>query len=125
MDSVPAFSPKVQYNLRARYDWTMSEYKAFATVGMTHVDKMDNEPSSFQSGEGVAIPTTTWLRYTQPAYELYDAALGVARDNWTVEFFGQNLANKDASLFTSSSQFIRAEIPTRPRVLGVKIGMNF
>jgi iron complex outermembrane receptor protein len=124
VDSVPAFSPKVQYNLRARYDWTITEYNAFATVGMTHVDKMDNEPSSFQSGEGIAIPTTTWLRYTQPAYELYDAALGVARDNWTVEIFGQNLANKDTSLFTSSAQFIRAENPTRPRVLGVKFGVN-
>jgi len=63
---IPAFSPKLQYNLRARYDWTFNEYKSFAQVGMTHVDDMSNQPSSFQS---VTRPhsTTTWLRYTMPA----------------------------------------------------------
>jgi len=36
-------------NLRARYDWSVSDYNAFLTVGMSHVDDMANEPSSFQS----------------------------------------------------------------------------
>ncbi|MBS0393198.1 MAG: TonB-dependent receptor plug domain-containing protein [Proteobacteria bacterium] len=123
--SVPAFSPKLQYNLRARYDWMVNDYKAFIMVGGTHVDKMDNEPSSFQSGAGVAIPTTTWLRYTMPAYELYDASVGVAKDAWTLEAYGTNLANKNTSLFTSSAQFVLSEVPTRPRVLGVKFGFKF
>ncbi len=123
--SVPAFSPKMQFSLRARYDWTVNDYKAFIMVGGTHVDKMDNEPSSFTSGQGIAIPTTTWLRYTQPAYELYDAAFGIAKDSWNVQIFGSNLANTNTSLFTSSGQFILSEVPTRPRVLGVKIGFKF
>ncbi len=123
--SVPAFSPKLEFNLRARYEWNVDTYKSFFSVGMTHVDKMDNEPSSFQSGAGVSIPTTTWLRYTQPAYDLFDAALGVTKDNWSIEAFGQNLANKNASLFTSSAQFVLSEVPTRPRVLGVKVGFKF
>lgn len=123
--ATPAFSPKLQYNLRARYDWNVNDYKLFFNVGASHTDSMNNEPSSFQSGAGVADPTTTWLRYEQPAYTVYDAALGVSRDKWSAEAFGVNLGNSDASLFTSSAQFIRSEVPLRPRVFGIKIGYRF
>jgi hypothetical protein len=51
--------------------------------------------------------------------------LGVAKDQWHVEAFGQNLGNSDASLFTTSGQFIEAQVPLRPRVLGIKVGMKF
>jgi len=123
--STPAFSPKNQYNLRARYDWSFNDYKAFAQVGMTHVDDMSNQPSSFQSGDGVLIPYTTWLRYTMPGYNTFDASLGVAKGAWDLLIYGQNLSNKNASTFTTSGQDIKAEVPLRPRVLGVKVGFKF
>jgi len=123
--STPAFSPKLQYNLRARYDWSVSDYNAFLTVGMSHVDDMANEPSSFDSGEGVVVPTTTWLRYKMPGYNTYDASLGFAKGAWDVLIFGQNLSNKNASTFTTSGQDIKAEVPLRPRVLGLKAGLKF
>ncbi|HEY4956268.1 MAG TPA: hypothetical protein VII31_00515, partial [Caldimonas sp.] len=121
----PAFSPTIEYNLRARYDWHMNDYKMFFMVGAQHVGDMQNEPSSFQSGAGVTVPTTTWLRYDQPAYTTYDAAFNVAKDQWTVQAYGTNLGNSDASLFTSSAQFIKSEVPLRPRVLGIKVGFKF
>ena len=121
----PAFSPTIEYNLRARYDWHMNDYKMFFMVGAEHVGDMQNEPSSFQSGAGALVPTTTWLRYDQPAYTTYDAAVGIAKDQWHVEAYGTNLGNSDASLFTSSAQFIKAEVPLRPRVLGLKVGFKF
>ncbi len=123
--STPAFAPKLQYNLRARYDWSVSDYNAFLQVGMSHVDDMANEPSSFDSGEGVVVPTTTWLRYKMPGYNTYDASLGLAKGAWDVLIFGQNLSNVNASTYTTSGQDIRAEVPLRPRVLGVKVGMKF
>ncbi len=123
--STPAFSPKLQYNLRARYDWSFNDYKAFIQAGMTHVDDMSNQPSSFQSGDGVVIPTTTWLRYTMTGYNTYDASLGLSKGAWDLLAYGQNLANKNASTFTTSGQDIKAEVPLRPRVLGVKIGYKF
>ena len=58
-------------------------------------------------------------------YTTYDATVGVSKDNWTVEAFGQNLSNSDASVFTSSAQFIKSEVPLRPRVLGLKLGFKF
>ncbi len=123
--STPAFSPTIEYNLRARYDWHINDYKMFFSVGAQHVGDMQNEPSSFQSGAGVTVPTTTWLRYDQPAYTTYDASLGIAKDQWYVQAYGTNLGNSDASLFTSSAQFIESQVPLRPRVLGVKVGMKF
>jgi outer membrane receptor protein involved in Fe transport len=125
LGATPAFAPKLQYSLRARYDWTFSDYKAFAQVGMTHIDDMDNQPSSFPSGNGIAVPTTTWLRYTMKGYETYDASLGISKNAWDVLFYGQNLANKITSTFTTSGQDIQAQVPLRPRVLGIKVGFKF
>jgi outer membrane receptor protein involved in Fe transport len=123
--ATPAFSPTIQYNLRARYDWLVNDYKMFVTVGGSHTGDMNNEPSSFAQGSVGSIPTTTWLRYDMPAYTVYDAAFGIAKDKWSVEAYGQNLGNSDASVFTSSGQFIVSEVPLRPRVLGVKMGFKF
>jgi outer membrane receptor protein involved in Fe transport len=121
----PAFSPKLQFNLRARYDWNVGEFKSFAMVGMNHTDDMNNTPSSFPSGEGVVVPSTTWLRFKMPSYNTYDASAGVAKDAWDLQLYIQNLTNENASTFTSTGQFIRAEVPLRPRVIGLKVGLKF
>jgi outer membrane receptor protein involved in Fe transport len=121
----PAFSPAVEFNLRARYDWTFTSYKVFAMAGASHVGDMSNQPASYVSGTTEIIPTTTHLRYDQPGYTTYDASVGVAKDNWTAQFYGQNLSNSDASTFTSSAQFIESQVPLRPRVLGIKFGYKF
>ncbi len=123
--STPAFSPKLQYNLRARYDMSFNDYKAFGQFGVSHVDDMDNQPSSFPSGNGVLVPTTTWLRYTMPGYNTYDASFGLAKGPWDTMIFGQNLLNSHPSVFTTSGQDVQAQIPLRPRVLGVKVGFKF
>ena len=123
--ATPAFSPKLEYNLRARYDWTFDDYKAYVTAGMSHVDDMSNQPSTFPSGDGVAVPTTTWLRYTMPGYNTYDAAFGVARGQWDGTLYCQNCTDTRASVFTSSGQDVKAEIPLRPRVFGLRLGFKF
>lgn len=123
--ATPAFSPTIQYNLHARYDWEANDYKMFFTVGGSHTGDMNNEPSSFTPGVPGTVPSTTWLLYNQPAYTVYDAAFGISKENWRVELYGQNLGNSSASLFTSSAQFILSEVPLRPRVLGLTIGLKF
>jgi iron complex outermembrane receptor protein len=127
LGTVPAFSPSTEFNLRARYDWSFNDYKAFVMGGVNHVSSMFNQPATYQSGDapGEAIPTTTLLRYEQPGYSTFDASLGVSKDSWTMQVFGTNLSNSNASTFTSSAQFIKSEVPLRPRVLGVKFGYKF
>jgi iron complex outermembrane recepter protein len=125
--SRPAFSPAGEFNLRARYDWTINEYRAFVQAGANHIGDMSNQPASYEEGDQPAerIPTTTHLRYDQPGYTTYDASIGVAHDNWTCTFSGRNLSNSDASTFTSSSQFLKQEIPLRPRTMAVTVGYKF
>jgi outer membrane receptor protein involved in Fe transport len=125
----PPFSPPLQFNLRARYDYPINDYKTFVTVGANHIDSMRNEPASYQDGNTsiycTPIPQTTLCKYTMPGYTTYDASIGVAKDNWTTQITGNNLTNSDASTNTSSGQFIKSEVPLRPRVLTLTIGYKF
>ncbi len=124
--SVPAFSPRSQFNLRLRYDWAFGPgFKAFWQVGANRTGSMYNQPATYPSGAGVTDVTTVELRYLQAGYTTYDASLGVSKDNWDVSLYGTNLSNSHASVFTSSAQFIESEVPIRPRVLGVKVGFKF
>src|SRR5262249_16446886 len=66
--TVAAFSPRFQGNFRARYDWMLDEYSLFAMAGVSYTGSMYNQPATYSSGEGVVIPTLTFLRYLQPAY---------------------------------------------------------
>jgi len=119
------FSPAVEFNLRARYDWVFQSYNTWVSFGANHVGSMSNEPASFPDGTLQVIPTTTLLRYTIPGYTTYDASLGAAKDNWTVQLQANNLSNSDAATNLSSGQFIKSEIPLRPRVLSLLVGYKF
>jgi len=128
LDTAPAFSPPLQFNLRARYDWSMGDYKPFAMVGANHIGSQRNEPASFPPGNGPfcnPVPTTTLCLYTMPGYTTYDAAIGVSKDSWTAQINGSNLSNSNASTNTTSGQFIKSDIPLRPRVLMLQFGYKF
>jgi hypothetical protein len=122
---VSAFSPTFQGNLRARYEWQLASYKAHVMVGGNYVGSMYNQPASYVSGVGVTVPTSTLLRYLQPAYATLDASVGVAKDNWHAEVYGTNLTDSHASTFTSSAQYIEAQTPLRPLVVGLRLGASF
>ena len=122
------FSPPLEFNLRARYDWSIQGgYNAFASIGASHIGSQSNEPASFPDGNDPAQnpPTTTLLRYQIPGYTTYDAAIGTTKDNWTVQLSGSNLGNSDAVSNISSGQFIKSEIPIRPRVIMFGVGYKF
>jgi len=122
--SPSANSPPIQFNLRARYDWTFNSYNAFVQIGGQHTGH-----SYTQSGNDPAISAgginTTLLRFENPAYTTYDASMGVAKDAWSAHVFAQNLTNKETSLFTNTAQFVVAQTALRPRVIGVKFGYKF
>jgi len=124
--SVTPFSPHVQANLRGRYDWQgQGDMMWFVSSGVSYTGAMYTQPSTYPSGDGVTVPLTTILRYRMPGYALVDAQIGFKRENWTVSLFGENLTNTHASTFTSSAQFIKSEVPTRPLTYGMKIGTSF
>jgi iron complex outermembrane receptor protein len=122
----PAFSPPQEFSLRARYDWALrSDYRAFIAGGASHVGHMSNEPLNYPQAVAGEPPFTTRELFDQPGYTTYDAQLGVAKDNWVVTVYGENLSNSDASTYTSTAQYIVQEVPLRPRVLGLKVDYKF
>jgi len=124
----PAFSPPFMFNLRARYDWTSGDYKPFVWAGASHVGPMTNEPRNYDSGNNPAFanpPITTLLLYDIPSYTTYDAAIGVNKDNWSVSLNGANLGNAYGPTNITSGQFIKAEIPLRPRTLNLLMSYRF
>jgi hypothetical protein len=119
------FTPKVQADLRARYDWEQKGLNWFVSAGGAYTGSMYNQPSTYPSGDGVAIPGTTQLRYKQKAYVTIDASVGFGKDNWVVSVFGKNLTDNNASTFTSSAQYVKAEVPLRPLTYGLKVDYSF
>lgn len=124
--SPTADSPPLSYSLLLRYDFEAPNgYLAHVQVGMFHTGH-----SFTQSGAnppfvpGVTI-STEQLRFEDPAYTTYSASIGVSKDKWYVTVYGQNLGNSNAAVYTSTEQFIVAQTPLRPRVIGATIGYNF
>jgi outer membrane receptor protein involved in Fe transport len=107
-----ANSPLLQANLRIRYETAIGDYKAFCQAGAQHI------------GDSVSA-TGNIIHYDQPGYTTYDAAIGVSKDNWNVQLFGQNLTSVNASTGTSGGQFVETQTVTRPRVAGIKLGYKF
>ena len=119
-----ANSPPVQFSLRGRYDWNIGDYKPYVQFGASHTGHSFTQAGSNPSIDVAGI-TTGRLRFENPAYTTFDASLGVAKDAWTANAFAENLSNSNASTFTSTDQFIVAQTPLRPRIIGVSFGYKF
>jgi outer membrane receptor protein involved in Fe transport len=130
---ITPFSPHVQANARARYDWAgKADFNWFVSGGISYTGSMYNEPATYPSGDvagngsvvgpnGIIVPATTVLRYKMPGFALLDASFGFSHDNWTVTIFGENLTNTHASTFTNSAEYIKTQVPVRPLIYGLKI----
>ncbi len=118
-------SPPMQFNLRVRYQLNLNSYETYFQAGVTHSAHSFTQSSVNPSLSAGSNVSTTLLRFENPPLTQYDASLGVTKDVWTAELYGQNLTNVIKSTFTSTSQFVVAENITRPRVLGLRIGYKF
>ena len=71
------------------------------------------------------LVSTTRLRFEDPAFTQIDASVGVSKDAWNAQLYVENLADANTSLFTNADQYIIAQTPMHPRVIGVKFGYSF
>ncbi len=123
--SPSANSPPIQLSARLRYEWMYNDYHWFVQGGGTHQGHSFTQAGSNPTlSQGGAI-NTTLLRFENPAFSTFDASFGIAKDAWNVQFFGQNLTDSHAPVFTSTGQFVEAQTIIRPRVLGMSVGYKF
>jgi outer membrane receptor protein involved in Fe transport len=135
---VTPFSPHIQANFRARYDWAgKADFNWYVSGGVSYTGSMYTEPATYPSGDvpdgltnfagpnGSVIYGTTVSRFKLSAYALVDAQVGFSHDNISASLFVENLTNSHASTFTSSDEFIKTSVPVRPRIYGIKLGTKF
>jgi iron complex outermembrane receptor protein len=120
-----ANSPPLQFSARVRYDWNLNGYIPFVQFGATHSGHSYTQAGAnptFGLGETVS---NSRGRFENPAYTVYDASCGVAKDPWYANLYVENLSNSNASVFVSTDQFIVEQTPLRPRVIGLTVGYSF
>jgi len=120
-----ADAPPIQFSLRARYEWSVGVYTPYAQFGAAHSGHSFTQAGANPTIAAGGAISTSRGRFENPAYTTYDASFGVAKDPWTVSIYGENLSNSNASTFVSTDQFIVAQTPLRPRVLGLSFGYKF
>jgi len=123
--SPSADAPPLQYSGRIRYEWVVGGYTPFAQFNATHQGISFTQAGSNPTvAIGGAIMSSR-SRFENPAYSTFDAAIGVAKDAWILTLNAENLSNSNASTFISADQFIIAQTPLRPRVIGLSFDYKF
>lgn len=124
--SPTADSPPMHYTFSLSYDFPTSYgYLAHIQLGANcqgHFFTQAGSNPLFVPGVTVG---TGRVRLEIPAYTTYSASIGVSKDQWDFAVYGENLANSNAAVFASTQEFILAQTPLRPRVIGARFGYNF
>jgi len=107
-----AFAPEFQGNVRARYEWNVGDYTPYVGAAVQYQDE------SFSAAAVVN-------RNLMPSWTTADASVGLLKDNWGAELYVTNLTDENKSVYSTSAQFILAEVPMRPRTLGLRFTYNF
>jgi iron complex outermembrane receptor protein len=115
-----AGAPAFQGNIRARYEIDFNDYNTFAQIGAVHQSHSLSTTDQF----GVDLQGNS-TAYELPPFTTYDAALGVGKDAWLVQLYGENLTDTRAQLFANYSQYYKAITVNRPRTIGLHFSYSF
>ncbi|MEO7787328.1 MAG: TonB-dependent receptor [Sphingomicrobium sp.] len=144
-----ALSPKFQANLRARYETeTASGLRPFIQGAFHHVGKsvssdIDNVDIRYQSfnptlGYINSIPITyngvtvrpgdvvapLKASLPQKGYNTFSASLGVSKDDWGIEIYGENLTDARPELYKSGNDGEIRITTSRPRTIGMRMSFK-
>ena len=144
-----ALSPKFQFNTRLYWEKELtSGLRPFAQVGFHHVGKsvsdvIDNVDIRYQSfnptlGYAASIPVTYNGVLVRPgdivvplpaaqqldSYNTVSASIGVSRDEWRIELFGDNLTDERPELYKNGNDGELRTTTSRPRTIGLRFSYN-
>jgi iron complex outermembrane receptor protein len=115
-----AGAPPFQGDIRARYELALNGYAPFAQIDAVHQSHSLAETNNLLldlQGNSTA--------YDLPAFTTYDGALGVGKDAWLVQIYGENLTDTRAQLYANYWQWYKAITVSRPRTIGLRFSYKF
>jgi hypothetical protein len=113
-------APAFQGNIRARYEFEINGYAPFAQIDAVHQSR------SIASTNQLALDLQgNSTAYDLPPFTTYDGALGVAKDRWLVQVYGENLTDTRAQLYANYTQWYKAITVSRPRTIGLRFSYKF
>src|SRR5450631_4432854 len=115
----------VRPDRRAERQFALGDYQTFVQASAAHSGHSFTQAGANPTIAAQGFVSTTRLRFEDPPFTTVDAAAGIAKDAWNAQLFVENLANANTSLFTNADQYIVAQTPMRPRIIGVKFGYSF
>jgi iron complex outermembrane receptor protein len=114
------FSPYFSWSANARYQTPLSsEVKGYAQFDIAHKGDMWDD---LHAGGANGFP-----RMLQPAYSIMNLRLGLNPDNgrWLAELYCENLADKNAIVYTNTGNFDLRQTTNQPRTIGLRLNYRF
>ncbi len=103
-----ALAPELQYVLRGRYEWEVSNGGSMFT--QLAYQYTDDRVSAITLGQFFELDS----------YATADFTLGYSKDDWTLTLFGENITDELAELFISNEDSVDKVTPNRPRTWGLR-----
>jgi iron complex outermembrane receptor protein len=115
-----AGAPGFQGNFHARYEFMLDDYRAFSQIGVVHQsDSLSTTDQLTLDLQGQSVA------YELPSFTTYEATLGLGKDRWLMQAYGENLTDTRAQLFANYSLGYKAVTVNRPRTIGLRLTYNF
>ena len=116
-----AGAPPFQGNIRARYEISFDGLRTFIQVGAVHQahSLASTTIASVLDAQGKAV------LYELAPFTTYEAALGLGKDAWSVQAYGNNLSDTRAQLFANYYNYVQAVTVNRPRTIGLRVSYRF
>jgi hypothetical protein len=115
-----AAAPPFQGNIRARYEIEVDGYRSFYQIGAVH------QAHSLSSTTIASVDAQDKASvYDLAAFTTLEGALGIGKDGWSVQAYGENLTDVRAQLFANYSNFVKAVTVNRPRTIGLRMSYKF
>jgi iron complex outermembrane receptor protein len=115
-----AGSPPFQGNIRVRYEFGLYGYQAFAQIAAVHLSH--SLATTFHLAQDLQGNSTV---YDLPAFTTFAAAVGVGKDAWRAQLYGENLTDTRAQLYANYTQLYKAITVNRPRTIGLRFSYSF
>ena len=113
-------APSLQATIRARYEIEFDAVRANFQLGAMHqAHSLASATNASVDAQGKAAV------YNLAPFSTFEAAVGIAKDAWSVQAYGENLSDTRAQLYADYYNFVKTVTTNRPRTFGLRVSCKF